>query len=233
MTKLTCAIVEDDPVSSVIIRGLADKTGVLNALNMFSSPSEAIPWLMANEVDLLFLDVEMPGMTGLDMVRTLGYKPAIIVVSAKPNYAVEAFDLSVADYLVKPVKDYSRFLAAVNKVIANRKLADGKDKATDETLFVKVDSLLMKLDIETILWIEAFGDYIKIQTTEKNYTVYATLKKLEEKLDPQKFVRVHRSFIVNFTKATSIDPASIEINKKIIPVSGTYKNGLLEKINVL
>lgn len=231
MTKLTCAIVEDDPVSSVIVRGLAEKTDLLDILNTFSSPGEALPWLIDNEVELLFLDVEMPGMTGLDMVRTLGYKPAIIVISAKPDYAVEAFDLSVADYLVKPVKDYSRFLAAVNKVIAHRK-QDGKDKATDETLFVKVDSLLMKLDIDTILWIEAYGDYIKIQT-EKTYTVYATLKKMEEKLDPQKFVRVHRSFIVNLTKATSIDTTSIEINKKIIPVSGTYKNGLLDKINVL
>ncbi len=233
MNKLTCSIVEDDPISSAIVQGLAEKTGLLDVMSSFHSPGQAIPWLVDNEVDLLFLDVEMPGMTGLDMARTLWYKPEIIVISGNPNYAVEAFDLAVTDYLVKPVKDYSRFLAAVNKVVVKKKLSEGKDKATNENLFVKVDSLLLKLDTETILWVEAFGDYIKIQTAEKTYTVYATLKKLEEKLDSQKFVKVHRSFIVNVTKITSIDPNNLEINKKIIPVSGTYKDALLEKINVL
>lgn len=123
----------------------------------------------------------MPGMSGLEMLRSHSYKPDVIIVSAKADYAVEAFDLSVIDYLyiVKPVKDYSRFLAAINKVMARRKLIPN----TDDSFFVKVNSILLKLDMNSILWVEAFGDYIKIHTVEKTHTIYSTLKKMEEKLD--------------------------------------------------
>ena len=232
MKKLTCVIVEDDPISAAMAQSLAEKTGLLDVLNTFSSPAAAIPWLMETEVDLLFLDVEMPGMTGFEMIRSLWYAPEIIVISGNPGYAAEAFDLSVTDYLVKPLKDFPRFLAAVNKV-ARKKTAPPVPGVKDENLFVKVDSLLMKLDIESILYVEAYGDYIKIQTTEKTNTVYSTLKKLEDKLDPQKFVRVHRSFIVNITKITNVDQSNLEINKKIIPISGTYKDNLVAKLNIL
>lgn len=104
---------------------------------------------------------------------------------------------------------------------------------SDESLFVKVDSLLLKLDIDRILWVEAFGDYIKIHIEEKTHTIYSTLKKMEDKLDKNKFVRVHRSFIVNISKITNIDPNNLEINKRIIPVSGTYREDLLKRISVL
>jgi DNA-binding LytR/AlgR family response regulator len=236
MMKLTCAVVEDDSVSRAFIKGLIEKTNILSLEGSFSSAQEALPWLNENEVDLLFLDVEMPGISGLEMFRSLPYKPDVIIISGNPQYAVEAFDLSLADYLVKPLKDYSRFLAAVNKVVikkAKLKLNDPGISSSDGTLFVKVDSLLLKIDIETILWVEAFGDYVKIQTTEKLHTVYSTLKKVEDKLDPKKFVRVHRSYIINIAKISNINPHNLEINKKIIPISGTYKEDLLNRIKIL
>ncbi|WP_276371566.1 LytTR family DNA-binding domain-containing protein [Chryseolinea sp. H1M3-3] len=229
---LTCAIVEDDDLSLMVVTSLAEKTRFLKIEATFNSPEQAMIWLAKNEIDLLFLDVEMPGMSGLEMLRVLPYKPDVIVISGKPGYAVEAFDLSVIDYLIKPLQDYSRFLAAVNKVIAKRNTNMGQEQE-EEHLFVKVDSLLLKLNVDAILWIEAFGDYIKIQTIEKTYTVYATLKKLEEKLSSKKFVRVHRSFIVNLSKISNIDPNNLEINKKIIPVSATYKEQLLSRISIL
>ncbi|MBS1507200.1 MAG: response regulator transcription factor [Bacteroidetes bacterium] len=232
MSKITCAIVEDDAVSLSLVEGLAERTGMLEVMGKFGSPMEAIPWLAKNEVDLLFLDIEMPGMTGLEMLGTLTYKPEVIVISGKTGYAVDAFNHSVADYLVKPIKDYARFLTAVNRVAAKQKNKYQRQEEQN-TLFVKVDSLLLKLDTETILWIEAFGDYIKIQTEEKTLTVYSTLKKLEEKLDPKKFVRVHRSFVVNLTKVTNVDMNNIEIDKRIIPVSLTYKESFLAKLNIL
>jgi DNA-binding LytR/AlgR family response regulator len=233
MNRITCAIIEDDPISLSVIEGLAQKTELLEVKSTFITPSAAILWLAKNEVDLLIMDIEMPGMTGLEMFRSLSVKPDVIVVSGKPNYAVEAFDLAITDYLLKPVKDYSRFLMAINKVLAKRKLSYPQTKSNEEDLFVKVDSLLLKLDLETVLWIEAFGDYIKINTAEKSYTVYATLKKVEEKLDPAKFIRVHRSYIVNIARITNIDPNNLEINKKIIPISGTYREELLSKITIL
>jgi DNA-binding LytR/AlgR family response regulator len=231
MSKMTCAIVEDDALSLSLVDGLAQRTGLLDVLGKFGSPMEAIPWLAENEVDLLFLDIEMPGMTGLEMLSTLSYKPDVIVISGKTGYAVDAFDHSVIDYLVKPIKDYARFLTAVNKVAAKQKNRAARQEG--KTLFVKNDSLLLKLDTDTILWIEAFGDYIKIQTEEKTLTVYSTLKKLEEKLDPEIFVRVHRSFVVNLTKISNVDVNNIEIDKRIIPVSLTYKDSFLAKLNIL
>jgi DNA-binding LytR/AlgR family response regulator len=230
MNRLTCAIVEDDKVSLAMVGALAEKTGLLDVQATFTAPDQAVSWLADSAVDLLFLDVEMPGMTGIELLRSLPYKPQVIIISASTEYAAQSYDLAVTDYLLKPVKDYSRFLMAVNKALANIR----KDPARkDDNFFVRIDSLLLRLNLEEILWIEAFGDYIKIQTADKVHTVYATLKKVEEKITDKRFVRVHRSYIVNVTKITNIDPNNLEISKKIIPISGTYKEALLNRISIL
>jgi len=232
MNEISCVIVEDDLISLSVVEALAKKTGLLDIKATFNSSQKAVSWLAENDIELLFLDIEMPGLNGIDMLRSLPHRPDVIIISGKRDYAVEAFDLSVVDYLVKPVKDYQRFLKAVNKVIAKRK-KNLRNEKIDKNLFVKVDSLLLKLNVDEILWIEAFGDYIKIITQEKTHTVYATLKKIEEKLNRSKFVRVHRSYIVNVSKITNMDSNNLVINKKIIPISGTYKDDLLNKISVL
>lgn len=232
MEKISCVIIEDDEISITVATALAEKTGMLRVMETFTSAENAVRWLADHEVELLFLDIEMPGMTGLDMLRSLPYKPEVIIMSAKPQYALEAFDLSVVDYLLKPIKDYHRFLAAVNKIIAKRKSSPIKPVG-DEIFFLKVESLLLKIDVSSILFMEASGDYVKIHTPEKIHTIYSTLKRMEDKLDAKKFVRVHRSYIVNIGKVTNIDPSNLEINKKIIPISVTYKDDLLNKISVL
>src|SRR5258706_15083392 len=163
MDKISCALVEDDILSLTIVEHLVERTGLLEITGKFDSPEKALHWLVSNEVDLLFLDVEMPGITGLEIIRSLSYKPDVIIISAKADYAAEAYDLSVIDYLVKPIKDYPRFLSAINKVIVKRRMHAGKHR-DDEGLFVKVDSLLLQLDLRAILWIEGFGDYIKMHT---------------------------------------------------------------------
>jgi len=236
VVRLNCAIVEDDAISLAMVRNLAEKTGFLDIKGTFTSPDKAMPWLTANEVDLLFLDIEMPGMTGIELLRALPYRPQVIIISGNPQYAVESYDLAVTDYLLKPLKDYSRFLMAVNKALASHtKIAAATPTAAnaEANLFVRIDSLLHRLNIDDILWIEAFGDYIKVHTPEKTHTIYATLKKIEEKIASNKFVRVHRSYIVNVTKITNIDPNNLEINKKIIPISATYKEALLNRISIL
>ena len=232
MEKISCALVEDDILSLTIVEHLVERTGLMEIMGKFRSPEEALHWLVNNEVDLLFLDVEMPGVTGMEIIRSLSYKPDVIIISAKSDYAAEAYDLSVIDYLVKPIKDYPRFLSAINKVIVKRKMQVSHQK-TDERLFVKVDSLLLQIDLGAVLWAEGFGDYIKIHTADKTHTIYSTLKKLGEKLDKKKFARVHRSYIVNISKITNIDPHNLEINQKIIPIGESYKEELLSKISVL
>lgn len=232
MSKLTCAIIDDDAMSLAVVEKLALKCGMLEVSGKFQSAEEALPYLLDKPVQLLFLDVEMPGMNGLEMMKSLPLKPEVIVVSGKPEYAVAAFDLSVTDYLVKPVVDYSRFLTAVNKVVVKQKLSFDTHEA-DASLFVKVDSLLTKLNTESILYVEAFGDYIKICTTDKIFTIYSTLKNIEDKLDKKKFVRVHRSYLVNINKITNVDPTNLEISKKIVPISASYKEELLKRIQIL
>lgn len=229
MNRMSCVIVEDDLISLKVIEGMVEKTEVLNLKASFTSPVKAVQWLAANPVDLLFLDIEMPEISGLELLRSLVHKPAVIIISGNSSFAVDAFEFSVADFLLKPLKDYSRFLTAVNKVVSQQKKAS---PALDDSLFVKVDAHLLKLDTNDIFWVEAFGDYIKIQTTDKAYTVYSSLRKIEEKL-PQKFIRVHRSFIVNFSRVSNIDSKNLEINKRIIPISASYKESFINRLRIL
>lgn len=233
MRKLTCAIVEDDIISLKVVESMAEKTGVLKLEASFTSPIEASNWLNANEVDLLFLDMEMPDLNGLELLKSLPNKPSVIVISGNPSFAVDAFEFSVADYLLKPVKDYGRFLHAVNKVMSKIEMTDKSIAIEDHTIFVKVDSLLQRINMADIAWVEAAGDYIKIQTGEKSYMVYSTLKKIEETLPSAQFVRIHRSYIVNLSKIANIDVSNLEINKKIFPISGSYREELLNKIKIL
>lgn len=232
--NLTCAIIEDESISRTMIENLAQKTTFLSVEKSFSSSKEALQWLTLNKVDLLFLDIEMPDITGIELLRALTHKPAVIIVSSKSEYAIDAFEFSVVDYLLKPVKDYGRFLQAVNKVINHLgKDLSAPEMANENHLYVRIDSILHKLNTDDILWVEAFGDYVKIQTKDKLHTAYATLKKMEERLPPGKFVRVHRSFIINLEKINNIDTSNLVIDKKIIPISENFKSQLLSRIKVL
>ena len=225
-----CIIVEDESISRFMVESLVSKTSSLSLKGSFASGEEAMTWLLSNEVDLVFLDIEMPGITGIDLMKALITKPEIIIISANPEYAIEAFNFSVADYLLKPIKDYGRFLQAVNKVISQKnRINEGSKKQ----LYVKMDSLLQKINIEDILWIEALGDYVKIQTLDKVLTVYSSLKKIEERLSSETFARIHRSFIVSIEKINNIDSCNVMIGKRVIPISDNYKKSLLSKIKIL
>jgi DNA-binding LytR/AlgR family response regulator len=232
MSKYSCVIVEDDVISLKVIETMAQKTGVLDIANSFTSPIEAANWLAANHVDIMFLDMEMPDLNGIELLKSLPQKPAVIVISGNPTFAIDAFESSVADYLLKPIKDYSRFLQAVNKVVASLE-NKAKSAPAPDSIYVKVDSLLQKVCVADILWVEASGDYIKIQTPDKVHVVYSTLKNIEEKLPPELFIRIHRSYIVNVSKIANIDATNLEINKKIFPISASYREELLNRIKVL
>ena len=235
MNSISCAIIEDDLITLSMIEGMAQKTPVLKVMGAFNSPVEAVEWLSDNHVDLLFLDIEMPDLNGLQLLQSLVYKPEVIVISGNPSFAVDAFEFSLADFILKPIKDYSRFLKAVNKVVDKRRSLSVED---DDTLYVRIDSHLVKINTDNINWIEASGDYVRIYVSDgisdgKFYTVYSTLKKICSTLPENKFTRVHRSFIVNLSKITNIDSNSLELRKKIIPISDTYKDHLFSNIRVL
>ena len=195
---------------------------------------EAYNLINKKPVDLLLLDIEMPGMTGLELTKNLGHKsPFIIFTTAKRNYAVDAFELNVIDYLVKPI-DPGRFLKAIERVKeameSKRAEVEVKDK---EFVFIKDNGILKKISADDILYLEAMGDYVKIFTAQKFHIVHATLKSIEEKLSPSKFMRVHRSYIIALNKIDFIEEGTININGAPIPVADAYKSLLNSKLNLL
>jgi two-component system, LytTR family, response regulator len=228
---MTCIIVDDDPLSVKMLEGLVAQTDFLSVDKSFQNPVEAVHYMRDHHTDILFLDVEMPGMTGLELLSAIEDRPAVILVSGKAEYALEAFHFDVADYLLKP-PTYARFLKAVKKI---------QDKITQEQavqfkgdfVFVKSDTALVKVDIRQVQWVEALADYVAIVTKEKKYVCHSTMKAIEAKLPPDQFVRVHRSYIVRIDQIDAIEDKTVSVGKKIIPVGGTYREGLMGRLNLI
>ena len=225
----SCLSVDDDPLSLKILASFLEKTHFLVQNASFDNAIDALGFLRANKVDILFLDVEMPEMTGLELLQTLKDKPQVILITSMEKYALEAFEYDVADYLLKPIK-YPRFMKAVEKAIG---LIPHRTEKAATSLFVKEDNLLVNIPFHLIIWVEAFGDYVKIHTKEKMFTIYTTLRQVESKLPSEDFVRVHRSFIVRLEQVKNIDIGNLQVADRIIPISNTYRAGLLARIQTL
>jgi DNA-binding LytR/AlgR family response regulator len=213
---------------------LVSQVQMLELVAECSDAMEAYNYLNSEQIDLLFLDIEMPGMTGIELTKKLGAKkPLIIFTTAKPDYAVEAFELNVVDYVVKPVS-VARFLQAVEKAKeaydSNKQEVKIEDR---EFVFVKDNGILKKLNVDDILYLEAMGDYVKVHTAQKFHVLHSTLKSIEEKLPPNKFLRIHRSYIVALQKIDFIQDGIITIGKATIPVAETYKSALSKRLNLL
>jgi len=203
----------------------------LNLIKTCSSPLEAVSVLQKENIDLLFLDIEMPGMSGMDMLKTINNIPQVILTTSHTEYALDAYDFNVVDYLIKPVT-LPRFLKAITKLKNND---DTKDiiNAGLEYFFIKKDSVLNKVPIQDILWIEALGDYITIHTKDQRFILHTTLKSLENKLNTNKFVRVHRSYIVQIDNIKKVEDTTIFIHDNSIPVGALYKDNFIKRINTL
>lgn len=237
---LRCLVVDDDPMSVQIVRTCINNTPFLEATAACSSAIEAAEVLRTQAFDVLFLDVEMPLMSGLDLLRTLPDPPQVVLITSSQSYAVQAFEFAVADYLLKPLS-YPRFLQAANKVLENimtQRTADEAEAAVAPTTnaeytFVKVDSKLVRVDFTDVLYVEALGDYVHLVTTRSKLIVYSTMRAIEEKFPAQRFVRVHRSFIVNIDYVQALEDNSLIINDKYIPIGQTYMRGLSQRLNRL
>jgi DNA-binding LytR/AlgR family response regulator len=231
---MNCLIVDDNEVARMAMKQLVSQVQWLNLMAECNSAIEAFNFLKTENIQLLFLDIEMPGMTGIELTKQLGNKrPLIIFTTAKTDYAVEAFELNVVDYLVKPVS-IPRFFQAVEK--AKETLESNKQEVKIEAqqfVFVKDNGILKKLNVEDILYLEAMGDYVKVHTPQKFHVLHSTLKSIEEKLPPAQFLRVHRSYIVALQKIDFIQDGVISIGKASVPVAETYKSALNKRLNLL
>jgi DNA-binding LytR/AlgR family response regulator len=228
---MNCIIVDDDDASISVFKQIAKQIDYLNIIQSCSSPLSAISVLNKEDIDVLFLDIEMPEMNGLEMLKALDKRPQVILTTSHTEYALDAFELNVVDYLIKPVT-LPRLLKALSKV---KKMSNSKDKvnAEQDYFFIKKDSALTKLPIKDILWIEALGDYITIHTKDNRYVLHVTLKSVEGKLPANKFVRVHRSYIVHIDNIKTVEDTTIFINEVPIPIGALYKENFIKQLNPL
>ncbi|WP_055443996.1 LytR/AlgR family response regulator transcription factor [Lacinutrix himadriensis] len=237
---MNCIVIDDEATARMIISQLCSNVPSLNVLEEFPNAMQAIKYLNQNEVDLIFLDIHMPDFTGFDFIETLKNPPKIVLTTSDPNFAIQAFEYDcIVDYLVKPITQ-ERFNKAIDKAeakqskpVAIQSQTEKVEATSGNDLYVNIDRRLIKIDIPSIYLVEAKGDYIQVKTEDKNYTVHSTLKKIEDKLPDDLFLKVHRSYIINIQKIIDIEDNSVLIKKDVIPVSRSNRPELMKRLNLL
>jgi len=235
-------IVDDEPLAQDVLETYIEKLPELNLVKKCGNALEANEALQENDIDLMFLDIQMPQLTGIDFLKTLTQPPLVIFTTAYPNYAIEGFELNALDYLLKPIS-LERFMKAVNKAseqleLRKRESSGGSDsdgvEATDY-IFVKADKKLVKINYRDILYIEGLKDYVIIRMNHGRVITLQTMKSLEDKLPQHMFKRIHRSYIVNLEKINAMVGNMVEIMEKNqakhLPIGKNYRDDLLEIIN--
>lgn len=234
---MTCIIVDDNRMARTAVRLMIEQVDFLELKHECESPLEAFNILETEDIDLVFLDVEMPEMSGMDLIKNLEKRPIFILISAKKEYAVEAFELHVADYLIKPVS-LARFTMAVSRA---KELFESRHKSGDqpepednrEYIFARSGGVLTKIKIDDIKYVQALGDYVTIHTNTNHYTIHSTLKGMEGKLPANKFYRLHRSYLVAVDQIESVEENTAFVGKEHLPIGEQFKKGLLQKLNLI
>jgi DNA-binding LytR/AlgR family response regulator len=241
--KLSCIIVEDIQIAADFLRKFCEKSDLVEVKGHFLNVTDALEFLDRERVDLLFLDVEMPGANGFELLDRLTYSPMIVLTTSKTEYAFNAFQYHVNDYLKKPFT-YKRFLEAIDN-LRQQAAEAGSAQSTpvqptpanplpdNDFLFIKAEDKLIKVSKDDILFLESMRDYVKFVTPSKSYITYSTLKNMEEKLIGQTFLKVHRSYIVNINKIDDIRGNIIYILGNQIPIGKGHKEDLEARLNIL
>ncbi len=230
--SVSCIIVDDEPLAREVLEKYTGKCPLLKLEASCSSAFEAMDVLDRIPVGIVFLDINMPGLSGLSMIRTLDRPPEIVITTAYPEYAVEGFELDAADYLVKPFS-FERFLKAVNKAVKrveNRKSTDAAPFDQKKTIMVRADGKIYPLEHSSICYMEAMGDYVRIHTDSGSITTYETLKNMEGSLPEEIFLRVHRSYIVALGKISFLEGNRLRVNDTDIPVGKSYREKLIMRM---
>lgn len=241
---MKCIIIDDEATARMITHQLCKQVDDLEVVAQFEDAIQAIKYLNSHSVDLILLDINMPAFSGIDLVQTLKNPIPVICITGDREHAIEAFEYdNIIAYLLKPV-DQQKFYSAIAKVKKSKPVISGQstpdtavlpqtEQIVEQFLYVNIDRRLVKIAMDSIYLIEAKGDYVLIKTEEKNYTVHSTMKKVEDKLPVKKFLKVHRSFIINILKIVDIEDNSVLIKRDVIPVSRSKKPILLQRLNLL
>ena len=230
--KIRCIIVDDEPVALDILENHISKIDKIEIIGRCKNATEAFNMINENQTDLIFLDINMPGISGISFAKSINKNIRIIFTTAYREYAIEGFDLHAVDYLLKPIS-FNRLLDAVNnfqEVHFNQDQTEIKSKERSEFIFVKIDRKMHKIDFPKILWIESLSDYLKIETTDGTKVTRETISSIELKLPHSRFLRIHRSFIIAIDKIESYSNEEVIIENKSIPISRTYKEQVIKTL---
>ncbi len=238
---MKCVIIDDEPLAVELLQDFVKKVDSLELISSFNNAIDAVSFINQNNIDLIFLDIEMPHFSGIDFINTIEKKPLVIFTTAYSDYAVEGFNLGAVDYLVKPIP-FHRFLKAVVRaqqaiqpVAAQQAISETTNapEIEQDFMFVRAEYENVKLNFADILFIEGLKDYVKIYTTDNKFTLtLISLIKLENLLSSKGFSRIHRSYIINIKHVKSIQKNKVLISDKRVPISESYKNAFFEKINL-
>ena len=225
--KLKCIITDDEPIARKGLQSYVERINFLELVGVCEDAIQLNNQLKSQQADLLFLDIEMPYMTGIELLNSLSNPPKVIITSAYAEYAIKGYDLEVSDYLLKPIS-FDRFLKAVNKVYDQ--LISSQTPVVQDYLFVKISLKLEKIRFNDMRFIEGVENYVAIYTSDGKIITHTTLRTILQKLPPERFVQVHKSYLVNIDKIDSIEGNLLGIGKNKIPLSRTYKETALEII---
>ena len=232
MSPVSCVIIDDEPIARNILRDYIGRDERLLLAGSYKSAGDALKEIGMKQLLLIFLDINMPGISGFEMLRSMPYQPYVVFTTAYREYALEGFNLNAVDYLLKPFS-FERFLQAVNKaylLFASQQQDIKMIPHDQDYIFVKSDGKLVKININDIYFIEALREYVKLCTVQGNYITYQSMQHLEEKLPSEKFFRVHRSYIIALHHVQMIEGNTVLVNKMTIPISRSCKDEFLERI---
>lgn len=229
MNKIDVMVVDDEPQAHTVLNNYISKIPDLNLANSFSNAVEAKDFLVNNEVDLILLDINMPQLDGFDLLNQLNSPPLVIFTTAYSEFGAKSYDFDAVDYLTKPIR-FERFEKAIAKVMELVNSASRQDISKIKELIIKVDGESITLPLDEITFIQSFGNYIKVFTNQKTFITSSTTHEIERMLPRSIFLRVHKSFIVNRGKITSIDLHNIALGTKMIPIGQTFKRYVFDLI---
>lgn len=229
-----CLVVDDEPLALDIVADYIRKIPELSLIATTTSALEALSMVQSGEADLVFLDVQMPELTGIQFLKIINGKCDVILTTAYPQYALDGYELNVTDYLLKPIA-FDRFYKSVQKVLHNRAALPASqihpaDAKNNDFIFVKTEHKIQRVDLDNILYIEGLKDYISIFTEAERVITLQNMKKMEETLPDNRFVRVHKSYIVALDKIASIERGRIFIGDKVIPIGDTYRDDFFKRL---
>lgn len=227
--KIKCIIIDDEPLAQKGITEYVHDVEFLELKGVYENALKALKEIHLNKIDLIFLDIQMPRISGLEFLKTLHNPPLVILTTAYPQYALESYEFNVLDYLVKPIS-FPRFLKAVTKAKEHLEIKTAHIQTADDHIFIKTDNRLVKILFRDILYVEALQNYVCIHTAEKKFITYLTFKSIEESLPADAFLKVHKSYIVQLAKVEAVEGNLLLISNFQIPVSRNNKEAVLQKL---